>query len=126
MLKKVTCISVAVLIVFCAGVALGQTDFLYGAFGKVEVGVKGNTDRLIAEVSQQVSNKVDEIMDAEATQQIDRANTDIETYLEQKLSEIEDNEGIAEIKHCVGYLTDNLIEEEKGRINDVIEGIMFE
>lgn len=126
MLKKFTCISVVVVIVFCAGVALGQTNFLYGLFGKVEVDVKGNTDRLIAEISQQVSNKVDEIMDVEATHQIDRANTNIETYLDQKLSEIEDDEGIAEIKHCMGYLTDNLIEEEKGRINDVIEGLMFE
>jgi len=126
MLKKVVCILVVVLIVFCAGVAFGQTDFLYSVFGRVETGVKSNTDRLIAEVSQQVSNKVDEIMDAEATQQIDRANADIESYLDQKLGGIENDGFIVELKYCVGHLTDNLIDEEKGRIDEVVEGIMVE
>ena len=126
MLKRVVCILTTAVIVFCAGVALGQTDFLYSVFGRVETGVKENTDRLIAEISQQMNSKVDEIVDVEVAQQIDRANTDIETYLDQKLSEIENDGSIAELKHCVGYLTDNLIEEEKSRIDDIIEGLMFE
>lgn len=126
MFKKVVCLLFIFLVVFGTGVVFGQTDFLYSVFGRVEVGVKDNTDRLIAKIGQQMDSKVDEIVDTEVTQQIDRANIDIESYLDQKLDGIENDDFIVELKHCVGYLTDNLIDEEKDRIDEVVEGIMVE
>lgn len=121
-MKKFISVALAVallVVVFLAGKGFAESDVLQGIFGKMRTEIQSNTDTLIAQASQTIEEKVAEVLDNVVTFQTNRANEEIENYVEQKLEQIETSGNVMEMSTSIMNMTSDLIDEEKDRVDSI-------
>ena len=127
MKKKIIIIVSAILLIaltFTVTVMAENSGLIDGIKSKMKDGINASTDAKIDAATTIIQDKLEEELSAVLTYQSGRVNDAVGIYFDEKLENISTSESFANAAQEVSLYANQLIIEEKARIDQILEDLL--